>query len=112
MLPRWKNLVSLEQLEEVLTQSDFTTQVIFKHSTRCIISKMVLAQLEDNLDLIPQETNLLYLDLLNHRDISNAIAVQLGVHHESPQVIVIEKRQAVFHESHHSIDATSIAENC
>jgi bacillithiol system protein YtxJ len=55
---------------------------------------------------------LLFLDLLNHRDISNAIAMQLSVHHESPQIFVIKNGQAVFHESHHSIDATTIAENC
>jgi bacillithiol system protein YtxJ len=73
---------------------------------------MVLSQFEENMAAIPEQANLLFLDLLNHRDISNAIAMQLGVHHESPQVVVIKNGQAVFHESHHSIDATTIAENC
>jgi bacillithiol system protein YtxJ len=109
---RWKTLESLSQLEEAMQQSNATPQVIFKHSTRCIISKMVLQQFEENLDAIPPHANLLFLDLLNHRDISNAIAMQLAVHHESPQVIVIKNGQAVFHESHHSIDASTIAENC
>jgi len=112
MHARWKTLESLSQLEDAISQSHATPQIIFKHSTRCIISKMVLAQLEENLDAIPTQANLLFLDLLNHRDISNAIAMQLGVHHESPQVVVIKNGQAVFHESHHSIDATTIAENC
>jgi len=112
MQARWKTLESLSQLEDAISQSHATPQIIFKHSTRCIISKMVLAQLEENLDAIPTQANLLFLDLLNHRDISNAIAMQLGVHHESPQVVVIKNGQAVFHESHHSIDATTIAENC
>jgi len=112
MQARWKTLESLSQLEDAISQSHATPQIIFKHSTRCIISKMVLAQLEEYLDAIPTQANLLFLDLLNHRDISNAIAMQLGVHHESPQVVVIKNGQAVFHESHHSIDATTIAENC
>ena len=112
MQARWKTLESLSQLEDAISQSHATPQIIFKHSTRCIISKMVLAQLEKYLDAIPTQANLLFLDLLNHRDISNAIAMQLGVHHESPQVVVIKNGQAVFHESHHSIDATTIAENC
>jgi bacillithiol system protein YtxJ len=112
MHARWKTLESLSQLEEAIAQSEVSPQIIFKHSTRCIISKMVLAQLEENLDAIPTQANLLFLDLLNHRDISNAIAMQLGVHHESPQVVVIKNGQAVFHESHHSIDAATIAENC
>jgi bacillithiol system protein YtxJ len=112
MHERWKKLESLSQLDEVIAQSHATPQIIFKHSTRCIISKMVLSQFEENLTAIPEQVNLLLLDLLNHRDISNAIAMQLGVHHESPQVVVIKNGQAVFHESHHSIDATTIAENC
>jgi bacillithiol system protein YtxJ len=112
MHPRWKTLESLAQLDDVLAASNVSTQIIFKHSTRCIISKMALAQLEENLNEISESTNLFLLDLLNHRDISNAIAMQLGVHHESPQVVVIKNRQVVFHESHHSIDAASIAENC
>ena len=112
MHERWKKLESLSQLDDVIAQSHATPQIIFKHSTRCIISKMALSQFEENLDAIPEQVNLLFLDLLNHRDISNAIAMQLGVHHESPQVIVIKNGQAVFHESHHSIDAATIAENC
>ena len=112
MHERWKKLESLSQLDDAIAQSHATPLIIFKHSTRCIISKMVLSQLEENLATIPAQANLLFLDLLNHRDISNAIAMQLGVHHESPQVVVIKNGQAVFHESHHSIDATTIAEYC
>jgi len=112
MLPRWKTLESLAQLDDILAASHVSTQIIFKHSTRCIISKMVLAQLEENLNEIPESANLFLLDLLNHRDISNAIAMQLGVHHESPQVVVVKNGKVVFHESHHSIDAASITENC
>jgi bacillithiol system protein YtxJ len=112
MHERWHNLESISQLEEAIAQSHATPQIIFKHSTRCIISKMVLAQFEENLATIPAQVNLLFLDLLNHRDISNAIAMQLGVHHESPQVIVVKNGQAIFHESHHSIDASSVAANC
>jgi len=112
MHSRWKKLESLSQLDDVIAQSHSETQIIFKHSTRCIISKMVLAQVEETIDAIPSQANLFLLDLLNHRDISNAIAMQLGVHHESPQVVVIKNGKAVFHESHHSIDTASIAENC
>ncbi|MFM9004519.1 MAG: bacillithiol system redox-active protein YtxJ [Flavobacteriales bacterium] len=112
MHERWKPLESLAQLDDVIQQSHATPQVIFKHSTRCIISKMVLAQFEEGLDSIPSHVNLLFLDLLNHRDISNAIASQLSIHHESPQVVIVKNGMAVFHESHHSIDATTIAEHC
>ena len=112
MNARWKTLESLSQLDESVAESHVSPQIIFKHSTRCIISKMVLQQFEENLDVIPEHATLLFLDLLNHRDVSNAIAVQLDVHHESPQVVVIKNGKAVFHESHHSIDTASVAAHC
>jgi bacillithiol system protein YtxJ len=112
MHARWTILRSLSQLDDVLRSSSSAPQVIFKHSTRCIISKMALEQLEDNLSEIPEHANLLLLDLLNHRDVSSAIAEKLRVHHESPQVVVIKNGEAVFHESHHSIDAHAIAKYC
>ena len=112
MHARWKQLVSEKELQECIARSNENTQVIFKHSTRCIISKMALQQFEEQLDSIPASVNLLFLDLLSHRDVSNAIAAQLNVHHESPQVIVIKNGKAIFHESHHSIDAAVVADNC
>jgi bacillithiol system protein YtxJ len=112
MHTRWKQLVSEKELQECIAHSAVNPQVIFKHSTRCIISKMVLQQFEEQIDSIPANAELLFLDLLSHRDISNSIATQLKVHHESPQVIVIKNGKAIFHESHHSIDAASVAENC
>jgi bacillithiol system protein YtxJ len=112
MHARWKQLESEMQLQECIARSAENPHVIFKHSTRCIISKMALQQFEEQLDSIPANVELLYLDLLSHRDISNSIATQLNVHHESPQVIVIKEGKAVFHESHHSIDAATIAQYC
>jgi bacillithiol system protein YtxJ len=112
MHARWKTLESLLQLDEAIAHSESSTQIIFKHSTRCIISKMVLQQFEEQLDSIPANAELLFLDLLSRRDVSNAIAKQLNVHHESPQVIVIKNGKATFHESHHSIDAAAVAEHC
>jgi bacillithiol system protein YtxJ len=112
MHTRWKTLESLSQLGEAIANSGSSTQIIFKHSTRCIISKMVLQQFEETMDAIPEQATLLFLDLLNHRDVSNAIAVQLDVHHESPQVVVIKNGKSVFHESHHSIDTASVAAHC
>jgi len=112
MHPRWKELESENFLLECIERSAEIPQVIFKHSTRCIISKMVLQQFEEQLDSIPANAELLFLDLLSHRDVSNAIAKQLNVHHESPQVIVIKNGKAIFNESHHSISASEVALHC
>jgi bacillithiol system protein YtxJ len=47
---------------------------------------------------------LYYLDLIAHRDISNAIAKRFEVHHESPQLLVVKNGAVVKHESHGGIN--------
>jgi bacillithiol system protein YtxJ len=51
-----------------------------------------------------------YLDLLEHRNISNAIAQDTGVEHESPQAILIENGKVLKHASHMSIYVSELLE--
>jgi bacillithiol system protein YtxJ len=48
------------------------------------------------------------LDLIAFREVSNFVAAETQVWHESPQCIVIDKSKVIYAESHGSIDATSI----
>ena len=49
-----------------------------------------------------------YLDLLNHRDISNEIALHFKVQHQSPQILLLKNRAVVYDTSHENIDATEL----
>lgn len=91
----------MEQLEELVANSENRPQVIFKHSTRCSISSMVLGRLER--ETPPEGWDFYLLDLLAHRDISAAIAEKLNVHHESPQIILIKNKEVLMDESHLAI---------
>ncbi len=99
----WQELTSLGQLEEIAEASKTKTQAIFKHSTRCGISRMVIRNFESSFDLSENQVDLYYLDLLNHRDISSEISAKFQVLHESPQFIVIRNGVAVYHASHSAI---------
>lgn len=98
----WIPLESMAQLDEILTNSNTKKQAIFKHSTRCGISSMVIKQFENQTDE-NNNLDLYYLDLLRFRDISNAIAVKFNVQHQSPQLIVIKDESVLAHDSHHGI---------
>jgi bacillithiol system protein YtxJ len=50
-----------------------------------------------------------YLDLIAYRNVSNAIALQLGVQHESPQAILLKDGIVVYDSSHNSISVSEIA---
>ena len=82
--------------------------MIFKHSTRCGISRMVLKQFESNYDIDPSQMKLYFLDLLSNRDVSDEVGYKFQVMHQSPQLIVIKNGVAVAHASHHSINASEL----
>ena len=102
----WENMVSQEVLENVLNQP--AASLIFKHSTRCGISRMALSSFEQAWDQKQEGCSLFYIDLLSYRDLSRSIAERTGVIHQSPQAIVVKNGEVVYHASHHEIDAAKI----
>lgn len=103
----WNALESLEDWNEALTASHTAPVVVFKHSTRCSISRMALKLTEQRWDL-PENIMACMLDLLNHRDVSQAIASDLGVEHQSPQMVLIRDGKAVHHANHSNIDPVEL----
>lgn len=101
----WIPLNDLQQLEEILTHSYEKIVVIFKHSTRCAISRFALNHFENEFNFPKEHIELFYLDLLTHRDISNEIARKFEIEHQSPQILVIKNRKVVYVASHENINA-------
>ena len=99
----WIPLTSLDQLQEIAEKSKGKTQLIFKHSTRCSISRFVLEDFKPTLKQNLSRIDAYYLDLLNFRTLSNAVATQLDVIHQSPQLIIIKNGVVVEYASHDAI---------
>lgn len=97
-------------LDDAIANSSQKPVVLFKHSTRCSISTMALNRLKN----IPPNTintiDAYYLDLITHRDVSNAIAEKLDVYHESPQVLILKNGVCTFDASHTDITVSEILE--
>ena len=101
----WIPLTSVDQLNEI-SASDGRF-LIFKHSTRCGISAMVLRRFQKEWkDEAPVDVYL--LDLIKYRDISSEIAMQYDVRHESPQLLLVQDGELLHHASHHEISATTV----
>lgn len=104
----WIRLTSEEQLEQIRNNSATKPQVIFKHSIRCGISSMALSRLERT--YVPMNADFYLLDIISFRSISNKIAADFQVPHESPQVLVIANEKCVYDESHSGINMDEIEE--
>lgn len=101
--PKFYTLTSMEELETIETISYEKPVVLFKHSTRCSISRFALKRFDAEYDFSEEQMNWYLLDLLNYRDLSNEIARRYNIEHQSPQIIVIRNGKAVFDTSHDAI---------
>lgn len=104
----WIELNNADQLVTLKELSKTRPQVIFKHSTRCSISSMALSRLERNEQ--PEAGDFYLLDLIRYRSLSDKIAEDFAVYHESPQILLIKNTACVYDESHSGIRMDEIAE--
>ena len=102
----WTILKDEAGLQIIKEQSALSPQVIYKHSTRCGISSMIRSRLERS--DASREIGFHFLDLIAYRSLSNKIAADFFVEHESPQVLVIRNGECVYDESHNGISMEDI----
>ena len=107
----WKEITSVEEFNEMLNAPTDKAKLFFKHSTRCSISSMALKGFEREWNISSADFELYFVDLIAHRDISNAIAAESHVEHQSPQVVVWRNGEVIYNASHHHIDAQKIQQS-
>jgi len=104
----WVPLTSLAQLDVIAEKSASKPQLIFKHSTTCGISRMVLKTFTNSFDFEKDELDLYYLDLHSYREVSNETGYKFQVIHQSPQLLIIKDGVAVANASHGAITEIDI----
>ena len=100
----WNKLESEKALEDIKKSSENQAVIIFKHSTRCPVSQMALSWFEKSWkEEEMKSVSPYFLDLISYRSISNKIAKEFDVQHESPQLLLIENGRCRYHTSHSNI---------
>ena len=102
----WNQLKSKESVDGFF--SDHMPNIVFKHSPRCGISSMVLRRFEASKVFKNTKCNYWLLHVIENRRLSNALATDFNVRHESPQVLILFKGELVYHAAHSVIDANEI----
>jgi bacillithiol system protein YtxJ len=106
---KWNELRAVDQIDQIRKESTENPILIFKYSSRCSLSRLALDRLERSW----QETEMrgiksYFLDLITYREISNRIAHEFDVEHESPQILIIENEKSIYDQSHMGIDYQQI----
>ena len=97
----WISLESAEQLDGIKQKQGYS--IIFKHSTRCSISLMAKRRFEMDLPDLPENLPVYFLDLIKYRDISNQVAQDFHVYHQSPQLLLSKDGDGILDQSHGGI---------
>ena len=104
----WHLLEHESQLDLIVKSSFEIPQILFKHSTRCSISRMALSKTERNWNFAETQVQPYFLDLIAHRNISNKIAEQFQIEHQSPQMLLIKNGKCIFSSTHNDINPTDL----
>ncbi|PKP49946.1 MAG: bacillithiol system redox-active protein YtxJ [Bacteroidetes bacterium HGW-Bacteroidetes-12] len=104
---RLENPSDFQQLLDASFSDNLSAVAIFKHSTRCVISTMAKVRLAASWNF-KDELPIYYLDLIQHRALSNQVSEELGVEHQSPQLLLIKGGKCFYHTSHNGISVREI----
>jgi len=82
------------------------TTFIYKHSTRCSVSLFAMRRLGSVEPTANEQW--VYIDVVANRSMSMALAEELGIHHESPQLIMLQNGKVIAHTSHHNVHEDTV----
>lgn len=106
----WRALTELAELDALETGSYARPQLIFKHSSRCALSSMMLRRFEQAWQSAAMVVDFYQVDVIGNREISGAVASRLGIRHESPQAILIIGGKVAAAASHGGIAGIQVPE--
>ncbi|CAM2788250.1 bacillithiol system redox-active protein YtxJ [Paenibacillus sediminis] len=103
-MAQFKEIESLEEWNTLLESSTEQPVVVFKHSTTCPVSANAFKEFQNYLQgNANPDVNYVLVKVIESRPVSNQIAEDVAVKHESPQIILIKDKEKVWSTSHWAI---------
>jgi bacillithiol system protein YtxJ len=106
----WNDLDDTSQIEAIISASEYHPQLIYKHSSRCSVCFFAKKQIEDIPEDLREQVDLHFIDVISWREVSNTIAKEFSIKHESPQLLVLCDGEVVWSGSHRSIQSDTITD--
>lgn len=107
-IARFQEIDSLQEWENILRQSSEQKTVIFKHSTTCPVSARAWREVQKFIQNDLSDVLVGMVKVIESRPVSNQIAKDLGVEHQSPQAIVLSDKKVLWHASHGAVTQEQI----
>ena len=97
-------ITSAEQWENAFEHTTERPLVVFKHSTTCPVSANAFDEFQKYLaDKPRQDVDYMLVKVIESRPISLQIAEDTDIKHESPQIMLLDKKEKVWSATHWAI---------
>lgn len=101
-----KRIASIEAWRALLEKSKEQPFVLFKFSTTCLSSLSAMKEVRSLETELPKYIVIVQED----RIVSNAIEEDLGVKHESPQLLILKDEKGIWQATHYKIKKSLLKE--
>lgn len=108
-MAKWREIASVEEWKEIFERSQEKPALILKHSTTCPVSANALKEYEDYIKKGRDDIDYVLVKVIESRPVSNQIAEDTHVKHESPQIILLKKKFPEWNASHWSVTVEHIS---
>ena len=102
-MAEYREITKTQELSEVLKESCQRKIILFKHSTTCPISARAWGEVQNYIRESSDEVLVVMIKVIEARPVSNLVTETLGVQHQSPQLLLLENNQVLWHVSHQQI---------
>lgn len=106
----WNVLQDEDEVQALMEASEDQPQLVYKHSHRCSICIMAKERIEESFNALSQKATMNFVNVIKSRPVSDVLTNQTGIRHESPQVLLIQNKEVIWHDSHGSIKTEKILE--
>jgi len=106
----WIPLTNEDKIDTIISESHQRPQIIFKHSIYCSVSSRAYQRLSSMGSEIDEKADIHYLDVINSRPVSIAVAERFRIPHESPQLLIISNEEVILHKSHGAVQEDAVME--
>lgn len=103
-------ILTQEVLEDMWKTSSDKFVYLFKKSTTCPLSADAFEEFNEFLNLTNIDIEPFFVKVRETREISNQIADETNVQHQSPQILLIKNKEVLWHASHTKITVDSLTE--
>ena len=103
MKMKYKEMHTIDEWNHYISVQSELTILLLKHSTACPISAEALREFSLFCRNPKRNITCLMVKVIQSRQLSNDLAEQLHIIHQSPQIILIHNQLVVWNDSHWNI---------